>query len=90
MSNTKIQIWCDLISVRRNIVFYLYCYFMCGSVLTTGMSMYRLCLYCLNRPQDCALSSETGLPDCFESPCRYLEFNVGPLEEQPVSYLSSS
>lgn len=80
MSNTKIQIWCDLNSVRRNIIFHLYFCFMCRGVLPTGMPMYHLCACCLNRPQDCILSSETGLTDCFESSCRYWKFNLGSLK----------
>lgn len=65
-------------------IFKLSCYFKCGSVLPAGMSVHHLCACCLNRSEDCIISTETRVTDC----CEPLEIEPGSSGKQPVSHPS--
>jgi E3 ubiquitin-protein ligase NEDD4 len=54
---------------------------MCMNVLLARMSVYHVGAWCLWRPDESAGSSETGLTDDCEPPCRCWELNPSPLQK---------
>lgn len=53
-------------------------------VLSATVSVHHVCASCLQRPEGCIGSSETGVTDGCELPCVCWELNLDALEEQPV------
>jgi hypothetical protein len=60
------------------------CVFVRTHMLPTAMSMYYVHSWCLQRPEEDAGSSGTGVMNGCDPPCGCQEWNSGPLEEQPV------
>jgi hypothetical protein len=55
-----------------------------GVLPAACISVYYVHAWCLQRPEDCVKSLETGVTDRCELPIFCWELNQGTLKEQPV------
>jgi hypothetical protein len=56
-------------------------FFMCGDILPACMSLYYICDWYPQRPEEGVRSPGIGVTDGCEPPCGYWELNLGPLEQ---------
>ena len=70
------------------ILLLLFC-FRGGGALHTWMSVYQVCAWCPQRPEEGIRSPGTGVKGGCKPPCECWELNLGPLKKQPVVLLTA-